>query len=254
MLIGVFVMVFIAHGAGWLRLFEDAWIALVDVEHVAGYRMGLRLKDALGITRYEDVRAENKDLQNERNDLLIENARLRSSIELQEELKKQLSALAEQQWTVIPSRVLSRQESGDMSTLLIDRGRKHGIAEGQAVIAGEAVLVGTILSTEDTTAHVLLTTSSLSKLSVKLQNSTSTPGVLEGERDLSVNINLIPQGEVVDPGTTIVTSGENGGVPQGVVVGTVDQRSSLESELFQSARVRLLLDYSRLTILTVIQQ
>lgn len=242
----------IAHGLGWLRGLESAWISAVDVEHVAGYRMGLRLRNAIGLTRLDEIQAENDALHNERNALLIDNARLRSSIELQEELKKQLASLEQQQWTVVPSRVLGRQQTGDVTTLMIDRGSRDGIRLGQAVIADKGVLVGTILSVEDATAQVLLTTSSLSKLSVKLQNATSTPGVLEGERDLSVNMNLIPQGEVVEPGTTIVTSSENGNVPRGVVVGTVDQRSNVESELFQSARVRLLLDYSRLTIVTVI--
>lgn len=240
------------HALGWLTPVESVWVSVLDNEQTAGFRVGQRLRDTLGITNLDALRAENDQLRDERNALVIENARLTSSIETNEELKQQLQALEAREMTATAARVLGRQRSGDISTVLLDKGERDGIQTGQAVIADDGILVGTIYHVENDTSQLLLTTSSLSKLSVKLQNATTSPGVLEGERDLSANVNLIPQGEELGVGNIIVTSGAVGQVPEGIVVGTVDQISSTESELFQSVSVRLLTDVTRLSIVSIV--
>lgn len=70
-----------------------------------------------------------------------------------------------------------------------------------------------------------------------MQNATDTAGVLEGDRGLSMAIDLIPQAEQLSPGDIIVTSGIEPGVRRGLVVGTVEKISKRTQDPFQSAAV-----------------
>lgn len=245
--------VFVVHALGWLSPLESVWTRITQTEHRVGLEAGLRLRQTFRRDDVDTLRQENATLHAELNNLVIENARLQSSIETNEELQQQLVFLKQRDLQSVPARVLGRQRSGSLTTLILDKGQEQGIQKGQAVISGEGIFIGTIAETTTSTAHVLLVTSSYSKIAVKLQNTTSSPGVLEGERDLSANVNLIPQGELVEPQTTILTTGTTEHIPEGLVVGLTDTISKEDNDLFQSANVRLLLDLSRVSIVSVIQ-
>ncbi|MBI3120044.1 MAG: rod shape-determining protein MreC [Candidatus Kerfeldbacteria bacterium] len=247
-----FVLILGIHSVGGFQFIESLWMQGTQPSYVFGYQLGLRVRNALSWDEREQLMLENQKLSEERNALVIENARLKSSIETSDDLKLQLQFLQERHLQSVPARVFSRERSGSLTTVLLDKGSKDGIQSGQAVIADQGFLVGTIGAVEETFSHLILVTSSNSKIAIKLQNDSASPGVLEGERDLSVNINLIPQGERVEQNATVITSGTTQHIPEGLVVGRVDRVSTGESALFQSASVRLLLDLSRLTVVSVI--
>jgi rod shape-determining protein MreC len=169
--------------------------------------------------------------------LTVENAKLQTLASENEQLKASLAFLEQGNDRAITSRVIYEADDGVSRMLVLDRGAANGLSVGQAVVAGDGVIVGKIASVRQATAKVMLLTDSRSRLAVTVQNSTETLGVLEGDRGLSLSIQLIPQTESLSLGESVITSGLEPGIRRGLVVGTIDKIDRPPREPFQSASV-----------------
>lgn len=174
-------------------------------------------------TVIDGLRAENAKLR----EFAVENVALKTALGYRE--KSGLAPLL--------ARVVSETDEDVFHGLVIDRGSEDGVREGQAVIAGEGVIIGKILSVKRTTASVLLLSDTRSRLAVTVQRADGTAGVLEGDRGLSTVIDLIPQTVSIAPGDTVVTSGIEAGIPRGLIVGVIDKVTQHSQDPFQSATV-----------------
>lgn len=170
-------------------------------------------------------------------DLRAENSKLREHAVENEALKTALGYREKSGLSPLLSRVVSETDDDVFHGLVIDRGSDDGIRPGQAVIAGEGLIIGKILSTKPTTATVLLLSDTRSRLAVTVQGDTGTAGTLEGDRGLSTVIKLIPQTTKLAPGNTVITSGIEAGIPRGLIVGVIDKVTQHSQDPFQSATV-----------------
>lgn len=168
--------------------------------------------------------------------LRAENAKLRELQAENEALKTALDFVEREGDPGTLARVIS--EIADIHHgLIIDRGLEDGVLPGQAVVAGDGVIIGKILDARARTASVLLLSDSKSRLAVALQNGSGTLGVLEGDRGLSTTITLIPQTETVSPGDMVVTSGVEPGIRRGLIVGAVEKVNGGTQDPFRSATI-----------------
>jgi rod shape-determining protein MreC len=100
-------------------------------------------------------------------------------------------------------------------------------------------------------ARVQLITDPASAVNIHLQNA-DTDAVLLGSVTGDLNLDMISQNVVVEPGDLILTSGLGGGYPPDLILGQVVTVRSLEFELFQQATVQPAVDFTRLEIVLVI--
>jgi rod shape-determining protein MreC len=169
--------------------------------------------------------------------LTVENAKLKSLATENDQLKASLGFLEQGGDQTVMARVIYEADDGVSRMLVLDHGAADGLRVGQAVIAGDGIIVGKIATVRQATAKVMLLTDSRSRLAVTVQNATETLGVLEGDRGLSLSMQLVPQTESLAAGQTIITSGLEPGIRRGLVVGTIDKVDRPPREPFQSASV-----------------
>lgn len=149
------------------------------------------------------------------------------------------------QLTYITGVVIADSGSPFRRSVLLNVGARDGIQDGWATMDGLGV-VGRIAGTAKTTSRVLLLTDPSSRVPVILQPS-GQRAMIVGDNTQTPLIDFIETPELVRPGDRIVTSGDGGLFPPGLLVGQV--------ALAQDRRFRLILsaDYGRLEFLRVLR-
>jgi len=195
---------------------------------------------------------ENEDLTQRLQQLALDVSQLEILEAENQTLHKQLNFLEGKPYHFVTARVISQSAQENISALVINQGSDAGIVIGAPVIAGEGVLVGKIIEVKKDISILLLLTDKQSKVAATIQNKDQTIGVVEGEHGISVKMEKIPRDEEIKAGDTIVTSGLEEGVPQGLLIGLVDRVDLASSELFARAYIYPLVDYHKLNIVSVI--
>lgn len=103
----------------------------------------------------------------------------------------------------------------------LDRGTSDGLRKGMAVLSPYGV-VGQVLRATSNTAQVLLITDHNSGIDAVVQRSRAR-GIIEGALDQGCLLKYIRQGDDVEVGDRVVTSGLDGIFPKGIVVGHITQ-------------------------------
>lgn len=136
----------------------------------------------------------------------------------------------------LAARIIARGET-PASTVIIDRGANDGITEGSAVVIGNGILYGTIISLEDTQALVRVTEDARSALSATIQGITKTMGLVVGQEGAALEMQYIPQDTKIAVGDIVVTSGLGGKIPEGLILGTVQSVEAAPSAPFLTATI-----------------
>ena len=148
-------------------------------------------------------------------------------------------------FTFITGVVLADSGSPFRQSVLLNIGARDGITDGWATMDGIG-LVGRVSGVGKSTARVILLTDSSSRLPVTIQPSGQT-ALLAGDNSASPPLEFLENADQVRPGDRVVTSGDGGVFPAGVLVGQVAQGRD------RRLRVRLSADYERLEFLRVLR-
>ncbi len=218
---------------------------------------GLRVQALVETARQLDrLQAENRALRAEVERLTIENVRLSEVAAENALLREQLQYKRDNPSLDILSagvigRVVGRDPSNLLSYLIIDRGTRDGVTTGMPVVTPQG-LVGRVTDVGERWAKVLLIIDASSSVNVLVQRSRAT-GVLQGRLGANPVMRYIAQGEDVQVGDIVLTSGLGGNFPKGQVVGQVVAVHQRDIELFQEAEVRPSVDFNRLEMVIVIR-
>lgn len=147
---------------------------------------------------------------------------------------------------VLGARVISDQGVFRKSKL-VNAGRTMGVARGQAVMTGDA-LVGRVVEVGERSARVLLLTDINSRIPVVVTNKdrSRTPAILVGTNSSEPSLHHVPDAAPIKPGDQVVTSGTGGMLQRGLPIGvvkTVDEdrmKVELYSDLDRLEMVRLI--------------
>jgi rod shape-determining protein MreC len=221
---------------GFIPMVLEAFGSVLRKAAAPAYSAGVSLDSVLGEDKLADCACA-AEIAAELDRIRVENAKLRSVLLENEELKAALSFSEREDDTAVVARVISESSDETFHGLVIDRGSEQGLAQGQPVIAGGGIVIGKIDSVSKSRATVLLLTDSMSKLAVSVQNGTGTLGVLEGDRGLSMSIALIPSHEKLTSGDAVITSGIEPGIRRGLAVGVIDTVHLDTQDPFQTATV-----------------
>jgi rod shape-determining protein MreC len=186
---------------------------------------------------------ENDQLSAEVTRLLVENSNLKEVAHENELLRNELNisgALSKRK--LVGARIISRSAFVFQDIITIDKGSNDGLAVGQPVTSGGA-LMGKIINVGKDSSDVELITSSNAVTQVQLQNSRTFSILRGGIRGLVVE--FIPQDVAATEGEMIITSGLGGEMRQGLTVGTVDRVISQKNEVFQRVSIKPAANISR---------
>lgn len=142
--------------------------------------------------------------------------------------------------------VLADSGSPFRQSVLLNVGSRDGVQDGWATMDGIG-LVGRISGVGKNTARVILLTDSNSSIPITIQPS-GQRALLNGDNSIAPLLEFVESPELVRPGDQVVTSGDGGVFPAGLLVGQLalgpDRRF----------RVRLAADNERLEFLRVLRQ
>ena len=198
-----------------------------------------------------DLRKQNAELSQKISEFEVRDSDI---VELKHEnelLKKELGFAADNKdKSLIPSKIISRDPSSFFDFVLIDKGEKDGIKNNMAVVSG-GVLIGQVSDVYSAESKVTLVTSKDSIILAMLQNSRSK-GVLKGGISGLVLEN-ITQDVVSDRGENIVTSGLDGELKPGILIGKAGKVQSASSDVFKNISVEPIADLSKLELVFVLK-
>jgi rod shape-determining protein MreC len=141
--------------------------------------------------------------------------------------------------------VLADSGSPFRQSVLLNVGARDGIRDGWATMDGIG-LVGRISGVGRTTSRVILLTDSSSRIPVTVQPS-GQRALLSGDNTSAPPLEFLEKPDLVRPGDRVVSSGDGGVFPAGLLVGQVAQGPD------RRLRVRLAADYERLEFLRVLR-
>ena len=113
-----------------------------------------------------------KQLGQERNYLLAENARLSILEEENKALRASLNFSIKNKRSLVLSNIIAREEDGSVNgnqNFIIDKGSRDEVINGLAVVDGEGVVIGKIISIQEHLAEVCLVNNEACKFAATFQ-------------------------------------------------------------------------------------
>ena len=149
------------------------------------------------------------------------------------------------QLTFVTGVVMADVGSPFRQSVLLNLGTRDGIVDGWAAMDGLG-LVGRIAGVGQTTARVILLTDSNSRIPVTIQPS-GQRALLAGDNSSRPPLEFIENPDLVRTGDRVVSSGDGGMFPPGLLIGQVVEGADRRMRIWLSA------DYERLDFLRVLR-
>jgi len=220
----------------------------------AGFSELDRVRDELELTRSKLQTFES--IYGKLTEIKKENDRLRSLLGMKEMLK----------YDSIAASIISKDPDNWYRTLIINRGENDGIKVNMPVVAYQVVntgevrelvkgVVGKIVEVRGSVSRIQPVIAPEIKIGVKIGEN-RFPGLLSGytyNSNLCV-VNYITRAAPVKFGDLIITSGQAGVFPPGLVIGSVVKSELLESSPYQRAIIKPFIDYGLLDEVFIIKK
>lgn len=186
--------------------------------------------------------AKTKTLEEEIARLTAQNQRLKDLENENQTLRMQLGSSKKISRKLLPTQVIG------FNSFTLDAGEKEGIKVGQVVLFQDN-MVGKISRVSPFSSQVMLITDPQSKITVKTTGGAF--GILVGQYGEGLSLEKVVQGDVLNEGDTVVTGGDES-FPKGLVAGKIGKVEKKESEVFQKAQVKPLLNFEKLELVFVV--
>lgn len=197
------------------------------------------------------VRAQNRKLQDEIEQLRLQQVRLAEDAGQARRLQRLLGFKEQFIAKTLPAQVIGSSGSDMSRVVYIDKGANDGIQQDMPVITADGV-VGKILRVFPGSSQVLLINDSSSGVGAILEKS-RLQGVIRGTPDGELVLEKMMSDERVEPGDQLLTSGGDQIFPKGLPIGTVKSVSP-GRDVFLNIRVKPAAQLSRLEEVLVITQ
>ncbi|MGW8144676.1 MAG: rod shape-determining protein MreC [Anaerolineales bacterium] len=150
----------------------------------------------------------------------------------------------------ITAAVIGRDVSPFLHYIIINRGSDDGLRRGMPVVSSQG-LVGRVAAVTADGTRVQLITDPGTAINVRIQPS-GAEGSLSGSITGDITVENIPQDAAIQTGDLVLTSGLGGNFPPDMLIGQVSGVRQRPVELFQTATIEPVVDFSQLEIVLVI--
>jgi len=150
----------------------------------------------------------------------------------------------------VAAAVIGQDPSPFVKYIIINRGSDAGLRRGMPIVTQQG-LAGRVAAVTASAARVKLITDPVSSVNVRLEPS-GAQAVLLGSFTDDLSLEMIPQAAAVQVGDLVLTSGLGGNYPTDVLIGQITSVRRRETDLYQTAVVQPVVDFSKLEIVLVI--
>jgi rod shape-determining protein MreC len=197
------------------------------------------------------VRAENRQLKDQIEQMRLEQARLTEDAVRAQRLQSLLAFKEQFISKTVAAQVIGSSGSDLSRSIYIDKGENAGLKADMAVITAGGI-VGKVWLVYPSTSLVLMINDQSSGVGVFLEKS-RLQGVLRGTPNGELILERVMSDEQVVPGETVLSSGGDQIFPKGLPVGTVSKVGP-GKDLFLSIKVKPAADLSRLEEVLVVTE
>jgi rod shape-determining protein MreC len=208
---------------------ENVWTGYFDLINVA--KENRRLNAALHRAVEE---------RNQLREIELANERLRRLLDFKQSVSNR----------VVAAEVIAKDPSPWFKSVLIDKGRIHGVDKGMPVVISQGV-VGQVTEVAPRYAKVLLIVDQNSAVDAIVQ-PTRARGIVTGAMSQGCVFKYVLRKHEVRVGDTVVSSGLDGVFPKGLRVGQVTGVVRRSSGIFQEIEVAPYVDFEKLEEVLII--
>ncbi|MDL1968469.1 MAG: rod shape-determining protein MreC [Deltaproteobacteria bacterium] len=180
------------------------------------------------------------DKNNKYREVAISNFRLRNLLNFQRTMTNK----------VLVAEVVGQDPSPWFKTIIIDKGKSHGVEKGLPVVVPEGI-AGQIIDTSYNYSKVLLIIDQNSAVDALVQR-TRDRGLIKGQSDGRCLSKYVLRKHDIKLGDTVVSSGLDGVFPKGLRVGYVTKTVKRNSGIFQEVTVMPYVDFEKLEEVLVV--
>lgn len=196
---------------------------------------------------------ENEQLRKEVQKLNAEIASYKETERENEVLRKQLNFIKEHKdKKFIMANVIARSPGVFIQYLVLDKGKKDGVEDGQVVVS-EGFLVGKIVEVNYSSSKVFIITNPTSTVAA-LTSESRAFGLVKGEVGYGISLLDIPKEAQLKPGEAVVTSGLGGEYPKGIIIGQIEKIEGKPTDLFQRASLKTPIEFSKIEYVLIIEK
>ena len=217
------------------------------------YRQSVAIKDVYdNWGDINKVKDENQTLKEKNIQLELANSNLKEDAVENEYLRKELSFFKENNYDYLIGDIIGKSLSSYEQLLFVNKGSLDNVRTGDPVIINDGILIGKIYKVYKTYSMILLVIDNNSAVAATVQNNDKTVGIINGVYGLSMRMDFIPQTEETTIGDKVISSGLERYVPRGLLIGMIDDIHYKQGELFKSATIKPLVDFNKITIVTIL--
>ncbi len=203
---------------------------------------------------------EINNLEKENKKLLVDQAKFILLSKENDALRKEINFIKRHQKSdYILSNLIGRSTDGIFNFFILDKGSADGLLVDLPVI-NQGILLGKIKQVDKYIAKVLPILSNYSQvtgiiLSKDYPQRTieKSLGLVKGEYNLAMKMELPKTETEIEPGDLVVTSGIEDLIPRGLLIGRVTQIKSVPSSFFQEVIIQPMESLDNLTLITVVK-
>lgn len=203
------------------------------------------------ITNISKLKKQNETLSSKIISLEVDRSKI---LELENEnklLKQELGFSAQnKEFALIPATIIGREPTSFLDHVIVDKGEEDGVAKNMGVISG-GVLIGQVSEVYSGQSRITLITSKDSLILSMLQDSRSK-GLLHGGISGLVLEDIIQDADFTQ-GEYVVTSGLDGNLKPGILIGKTSGIESSSSDLFKNISVEPIVDLSLLELVFIVK-
>lgn len=252
-IIFIISIIILIHYTGQLVSVENFFRNIINPGSSMVYQWSLEIADNKEeFKSTEELESAYKNLKEKYNISLVDSANYKLLEQENRELRKQLNFLEKTKYASLGAFVVGKNTDPLRNSIVIDKGEKDGIKNGQAVFVGSGILIGKIIKADNITAMVQLINDQQSKVAATIMNNDRSIGLVEGGYGLSIQMNFIPQNESILVGDTIITSGLEDYIPYGLIIGTVDSVEKEAYQPFQKATISPIINLDKIREVSII--
>jgi len=191
-----------------------------------------------------DTKTENEQLKAQVYALEEANLQLREALVASGRLQRIAEMRERYEIPMLPAELVGVDGSPWFRSVLVDRGRVHGIRSGMPVIS-EQGLVGLVTATSSRTAKATVVLDRQTAIDGVVQRSRAR-GIVRGKGASELGFEFVARGSDVQVGDQVLTSGLDGVYPKGLQIGTIREMSAPGARLLQEATIEPSVDFGRL--------
>ena len=194
---------------------------------------------------WKNVRAENRRLRDENQQLRIEALQIGETRDENQRLRRLLVLQERLPLATLPGEIIARELGGWVRSLTVNRGRGDNIMRQTAVISPDG-LIGRVVDVRPGASIIQVLTDPASTVGAHAVRA-RTVGIVEGEARGTMRFKYMARdGSRLAVGDLIVTSGQGGVFPRGVPIGRVRAIDDRGSALFHYAAISAAVDFARI--------